>query len=197
MKYLEDIIGFVSGNISTSQFEKYLYASSDMEKELSDESLKIPPYTDCGSAYLYLISINYNDVGNLLNAQDLLSQFLDKKGVAYHKADTYKKLGNIIYKAQPKWLDLPGDYADHLLQELGDMADVAMVAALREKIAELFCFMSKPPKWIQSPAWPIEEGSPLFFIGQLKLEGIRLDDGVAYMFLNKKTGTYQVIEQFY
>lgn len=89
------IIAYIEGTISSSDFVNELYNNQDLEKLLS-EPIHIAPYIDkVGTLYLYLLSLNFNNTGDILNATHTLSLSLTKKGYLLSKQKQQKVI--LIY----------------------------------------------------------------------------------------------------
>lgn len=55
-----------------------------------------------------------------------------------------------------------------------------------------------PPRWIQNPQWPLCDGRPMTFVGEIELPAsARLfhDDAVFYVFLDEQTGETRALVQ--
>jgi hypothetical protein len=60
------------------------------------------------------------------------------------------------------------------------------------------CAAPQRPEWIQSPEWPIVNGKPLVFVGQVELPasaGLFHDDAVFYVFMDSEKGVAKVVIQ--
>jgi hypothetical protein len=71
---------------------------------------------------------------------------------------------------------------------------------LDEKLGELYLSASEPPEWLQGAEWPIRNGSPMLFVGQLELPRSVLpfarSDRAFYLFLDVPTGDTCVVTQW-
>jgi uncharacterized protein YwqG len=47
---------------------------------------------------------------------------------------------------------------------------------LKEKIKTDFRYLKKQPKWLQSPEWPIGNGKPMVFLGQIDISELSHDN---------------------
>jgi len=67
----------------------------------------------------------------------------------------------------------------------------------RERLVERFKCADKPPKWIQSPSWPMNENGPLVFLGQMDIKDYFHDSASAYVFYDPNSGEYETVIQVY
>jgi len=195
MKSLNTIISFVEGNLSAVEFESILYQDKELENLLSNNETDIMPYAAKGELYHYLIQKNYESCVDLLDIQDALGKFLKSKNIKTEETNKYKEQNSIISRVQPSWLDISGEYFNSMLRKHSDKKDKELEACLKDEIKNNFKSLKKPPKWLQSPQWPIEDNYPLFFIGQIDITDIRHDTACVYIFYNKNKNIYKVIEQ--
>lgn len=193
---LELLIKFVSGQIEPRDFESGLYASSTIEEYLAnDPDLPANSYID-GDNYLFLVSQDYSDPGGVLNAQGAIEQFLDRKGIEFKKSERHSELYDIVLNAQPEWLDVDSKYiAENYLPKLGGLSKKKATSELKKCLLQDFKFIASPPEWIQSPSWPICNGDPLIFLGQIEIENYFHDTAMAYVFHNPKGDSTETIIQ--
>lgn len=190
---VQDIIDFCEGSLLPDAFHAELM-KPDAEK-LFEDSPPIPPYAkSSGMVYYYLIEQDYNNIGNLLNVQNCLVQFLQKKGVSVSPSEDFDKLYNITLKAQPSWLSAPQDYLSFLLKGKKG-SDAEKINYLKEQLLSNFQYMKKPPRWVQAPAWPIIDGNPLFFVGQMDITPLSHDKAQLFVFYDKKYEKFHNIVQ--
>ncbi len=193
---LDFILEFLSGKIGAKEFEERLYASETIEEYLSDDpNLPHDSYIQ-GDNYLFLISQNYNNPGGVVNAQGALEQFLDRKGIKYKSSDIHHKLYNLILKSQPKWLDIDSMYiSEKYFSKIIDLNSKEASKELKAMILSDFKYIKSPPKWLQSPDWPIVNDVPLIFMGQLKIEKYFHDEAAIYVFYDANNGKTETIIQ--
>lgn len=191
---LQDIIDFCEGRLSPDHFYT-LVQKSDAEV-LFDDAPSIPPYTQSrGMLHYYLIEQNYQKIEAVLNVQDCLTRFLEEKNIKIKPEKDTMELFDIVLKAQPPWLDLPSEYVASLLKGTENLDAGKKVSYLKNILKEKFKFMKKPPKWLQSPAWPIHDGIPLFFIGQLDVSELYHDKAQLYIFWDKAKERFHEVVQ--
>jgi len=106
-------------------------------------------------------------------------------------------LYGLLVEIQPDWLDIRDE--NFLLSILNaapeNLIQTKKIRFCKDKIKELFRYDSKPPKWIQSPEWPIVNGQPLVFKKQSK-ETLD-DERVYYYFYHPTTKEETIITQFF
>ena len=69
---------------------------------------------------------------------------------------------------------------------------------MRSNCDKYFKYQTKPPTWIQNPEWIIKNETPLFFVGQIKLNHPAFhDEGAVYVFLDTETGEIETVMQFF
>lgn len=124
------IIAYIEGTISSSDFVNELYNNQDLEKLLS-EPIHIAPYIDkVGTLYLYLLSLNFNNTGDILNATHTFSLFLTKKRISFIKTKTAKSNFD-LYLTQPKWLKIPECYFQKLFSDIPNKTGKTLELALK------------------------------------------------------------------
>src|SRR6185369_12750037 len=102
------------------------------------------------------------DVECVLNVHGALSQFLERKQVPFQPTKAHEELHDIILSAQPAWLYVATDWLKkNVLAASEGRNGKELRDWLRARLLELFKYRGKPPKWIQSPNWPIGENGPL------------------------------------
>lgn len=195
---LASIVAFVEGHIEPADFEKRLYNDPTIEAVLNDDPT-LKPGTYIGtSTFHFVIQQDFESPGGVLNVHGALSQFLERKQIPFLPTKSYAKLHEIILQAQPRWLDVPADWLKkNVLSAAEGRNGKELRDWLRARLLELFKYREKPPKWIQSPNWPIAENGPLVFLGQLKIPNYFHDEAAAYVFHDPKTGRCETVIQVY
>jgi len=90
----------------------------------------------------------------------------------------------LLLAAQPRWLSVDTGYLQkYVLPEAGGRSGKALREWLRTRMEQLFRYYKKPPKWVQSSAWPISDNGPMYFLGQIKLDDCEHfhDEAAAYV----------------
>jgi hypothetical protein len=200
---MQAILDFVSGAMRPESFAQAFYADPGFEPLLDDGAeLPRPSYitgAGCPNTYHFLLTRDFGGVGDVLNAQGALTQFLDRRGIPYVKTDEYENMHGLLLGAQPTWLDVDTKFLQtHVLPEApADLKKAALKKWLRDRLKVLFKFASKPPRWVQSPQWPIRDDRPLVFLGQFAIKDYFHDEAAVYVFHDPVSGECQTIIQVY
>ena len=197
---LDTIKRFVAGHITPQEFRDRLYNDDTFETLLTnDPDLTPSNYVfSSGSAYHFVIAQNYDDPGGVLSAQGALCDFMDRNNIDYSKTDRYSDLYDLILDAQPEWLAVESQYvADQIMPHAGNRSGSELQQWLASEFRARFRYIDQPPKWIQSPNWPIGENGPLVFLGQLDIKDYLHDDAAAYVFHDQQSGCCETIIQVY
>jgi hypothetical protein len=195
---IASIVAFVEGRTEPADFEKLLYGDPEIERTLSDDPMLKPGTYIGSSTFLFVLEQDFASPGGVLNVHGALSQFLERRHIAFKPTNAYAELYDIILKAQPRWLDVPVDWLkQNVLPASNGRRKKELQDWLREQLLALFKYRDKPPKWIQSPNWPIGENGPLVFIGQLRVPNYFHDEASAYIFHDAKTGRCETVIQVY
>lgn len=195
MKHIpESIIDFVAGVIPVSVFEQQLYRDAAIETVLSAE--KAPAYCHTGTTlFHYLIGLNYQRPGDVLNARHVLEELLARYQIPVNVCHHATKEFELMQAAQPAWLCADMSYVASLLAEAPELSDKARKIWLRQQILAKFRYVKRPPKWLQDHIWPMSDAGPLVFLGQLKVDGYGHDNAVVYVFHDPQTNTCQSVMQ--
>lgn len=193
---LRQIIDFVEGRLQPKDFEQILYANPRFEEVLNDDP-NFPPNTYLGTElYLYVIQLNFNSPGDILNLQKVLADFLERNGFAHQSTKKFDERYDLILSAQPKWLDVDSEYVQsEIIPAAGDLTGNELKQWLRAEFLKRFRYITKPPRWIQNPNWPINENGPLIFLGQLQVKDYFHDEAAIYVFHDQKSDSLQTIRQ--
>ena len=123
--------------------------------------------------------------------------YLQKKEIAFTYSNKTKINYNIFLTALPRWLNAPSEYFSAILDN-DSLSKAEKKEQIKAQVKKDFRCLKKPPKWIQDYNWPISNGKPLVFVGQLELDiEIFHDKGAVYVFLNTDTGEIETVKQFY
>ena len=190
----EAIKAFVEASITIEDFEKIIYSDQAIEALLRLEK-ELPAYIAEPDLYTYVISQNYRNTGAISNTQTLLSEFLLRKSIKHNVNEKYRKLFELTLDVQPKWLDLPSEYFTQSIEGKENLKPKELKIYLKEKIKTDFWFLKTAPKWLQAPAWPIHDGHPLIFAGQIDISGLAHDSSQLYIFFDDRNGEFTNITQ--
>ena len=190
------IVAFVEGRIEPVDFGKMLHEKPDIERVLNDDpTLKAGTYIGTNT-FQFILEQDISSPGGVLNIHGALSQFLERKQIAFKPTKVYSDFYNLILSAQPRWLGVSIDWLkQNVLSAAGDRKKKELRDWLRQRLLELFKYRDKPPKWIQSPNWPIGENGPLVFLGQMRISNYFHDEAAAYVFHDPKTGRCETVIQ--
>jgi len=197
---LQAALDFVEGRITGKEFGQAVYSDPAIEALFKDASLHWHDTYIKSNPYDYLIGLDYDSPAGVLNAQGAVELFLKQRNISFKRTAVFSEFYDLLLSAQPKWLDVDTAYLkDHILPDAGDRKGKALKKWLKARLKALYRFNKKPPKWIQSPAWPIGENGPLYFLGQIKIEGCELfhDEAAAYVFLDPVSGATKTVIQVY
>jgi hypothetical protein len=191
---LNVIISFVTGELEVHTFEQLLYHDAALEALLT--SVPAPSRSGSGvTLYHYLIPLDYDDPGEILDAHGVLADYLTQRGVVFTPSTSPSATYDLILSAQPHWLNADAKYISSLLAEAPALAPRDLKVWLRKRILELFKYRSRPPRWIQSPEWPIGHNGPMVFLGQLSVPDYFHDDAAIYVFHDPTTGECRCVVQ--
>lgn len=195
---IASIVAFVEGRMEPAAFEITLHSDPEIERTLNDDTtLKRSTYVGT-STFLFLAQQDFSSPVGVLNAQGALSQFLERKGIAFRPTHAHAELYDVILDAQPRWLNVPADWLkQNVLAAAEGREGKELRDWLRKRLLELFRYRDKPPKWIQSPQWPIGENGPLVFLGQLRIPDYFHDEAAAFVFHDPETGCCETVIQVY
>ena len=195
---ITSLVAFVEGRMEPAEFEKLLYGDPEIERALGDDPTLKPGTYIGSSTFLFVLEQDFASPGGILNVHGALSQFLERKHIAFTPTKAYSELHDIILKAQPRWLNVPVDWLkQNVLSAANGREKEELRDWLRQRLLELFKYRDKPPKWIQSPAWPIGDNGPLVFLGQMKVSDYFHDEAAAYIFHDPKNGRCETVIQVY
>jgi hypothetical protein len=199
-KAIRTIVDLVEGRLTAKEFQQAVYNDASLERTLNDESLRWHDTYIKTSPYYFLFDLDYDDPAGRLDAQGAMELFLQRKGIPFQSDRRVAELYDILLAAQPKWLTLDTAYLQrHVLPDAGDRTGQALTDWLKDRLLQMFRFHEHPPKWIQSPAWPISGHGPMYFLGQIKLANCEYfhDEAAAYLFFDPATGETKTVIQVY
>ncbi len=190
---LDFLIGFVEGRVSGPEFFEALSAV-EMKNLLSIfENEKYP----ASSSHYRRLKVQCPT--GFLNAEGIVEDFLNELEVPFDPVLPYWNRASLILSALPEYIDPDDDFIDNHMLPKEELSDAETEKYIRNKAKELFVYVKKRPRWIQSPDWPIEDGIPLVFIGEIPFDAPDLfhDRGTIYVFFDKVKGDFKTICQLY
>jgi hypothetical protein len=190
------ILDFVEGRMETAAFEQALYHDPEVEKSLEDDPDR-PSGSYVGrSLYQYLLQLDFRPPGDLLDIHGALRDFLERKKIPFKPATTVDETFEAILRALPPWLGMCEEFAyRELLPRAGGRTGSALTRWLRTEFKARFRYVSSPPKWVQSPEWPIGTNGPLVFLGQVVVKEYFHDEGAVFVFHDQTSGEIQTVIQ--
>jgi hypothetical protein len=196
---LATIKSYVAGELTPAAFRDRLYADADaFEAFLTHDPTLSPTNYVKGSAFHFLLELDYDDAGDQLNAQGALAEYMDRNGISYTRTSRYQDFHRLLLSAQPRWLDVDVKWVQEQLMPLaGDRTGTALRKWLRAELLARFRYVKKPPRWIQSPRWPIGPSGPLVFLGQIDVDNYFHDAATVYVFHDQATGQCETLIQCY
>lgn len=192
MTNLNCIISFVEGKLSPAQFQEEVYTNTTLEKILSENTDNLFPYTNGKDIYTYIIEKNFNNIGDLYDIHEVLSNFLKIKNIQFNKNSVYKNLFNNVLNIIPNYVGMPLDF---IFENLNAQYIHGDINKLKLFIKESFKYIKNKPKWLQAPQWPIDNKKPLLFVAQIDISILRHDTSQLYIFYNSDKDIFYIIEQ--
>lgn len=178
------------------QFRDYLYHDAESELLLQDESEMPKGHYAWPSTYLFLIELDLDDLAAVASAQGAVRDLLERRGIRADPDQSARDLVVSMLSAQPKWLDVPTDYFSmQLMPHIDGRSGAELHSWIRGELEARFRYASQPPRWIQSPAWPIRDGRPLVFLGEVRLNDYLHDEAAWYLFDDPDGGGIEVVTQ--
>lgn len=174
-------------------FGQWLYRDPGAEDLLVQADA--PRYAHSGTTlFHYLIALDPHDPGDVLNAQEALAELLRSKGIGFTASRQAADDHALLLAIQPRWLDADTAYLASLVATApAHLAGRERRAWLKARVLELFRYRKQPPRWLQSPAWPIGANGPLVFLGQLGMDAH--DTAAVYVFHDPATGELRNVVQ--
>ena len=186
---LETIVAFVEGRCDAAAFEESLQRDADLETCLRAAAAPRHART-ARTLFDYLLVLDYHHPGDMLSAQGELGRFLAERNVPVQTSIQAAEAYRLLLSAQPAWLDVDAALLQRLLAEAPPEATTPKGRRewLRGRLLEQFRCADRPPRWLQSPQWPVGEHGPLVFLGQLAVKDYFHDEAVVYVFHDPATG---------
>jgi hypothetical protein len=195
---LDMLVSFAEGRLDGSALDAAL-ATEEMKALLS--IFEEPRYPALTNHYRRLHNKqDRTTLGGLVNSEGIIEDFLQKAEVSFRPVKRFGSRYSLILKAVPEYLDPPLEFmTEKVIPVDSDLSDIQKKKLIKERLKEYFKYVDKPPKWIQSPEWPIRDGKPLVFVGQLSMDASELfhDKGAAYLFYDPDNGGFETVAQFY
>ena len=192
---IEILVRFVSGVADVAELQAALQTPR-MEQVLGHfEDARYPARTN---HYRRLQKQDRESLGGLLNSQGIIEDFLSKAGIEFSASTRYSDAYSLILESLPPYLDPPVEFIMQLIPNDPGMSQTQKKQLLKQRLETAFPCAGKPPTWMQSPDWPIVNGKPLVFVGQLAMDlpAVFHDSGMVYVFYSPDDGSFETVSQF-
>jgi len=195
---LDTLVGFVEGRVDGLALDAAL-GSAQMQSLLA--MFEDPQYPASTNFFQKLHNgANRTSLGGLVNSEGIIEQFLGKAEVPFKPLKRYGNLYSLILSAVPNYVDPPVEFiTQKILPADQTLSDTAKKKLTKQRVKELFRYTDKPPRWIQGADWPIRDGRPLIFVGQIAVDAPELfhDKGAVFVFFDPSGGGFETVAQFY
>ncbi|MGY2892892.1 hypothetical protein [Deinococcus sp. UYEF24] len=181
LKMIEEL---VLSRTQPEDFEHLLLVSPALEDFLRREP-PLPPYSTSAAHnfHQFLLETKYSGLRSVMEARDGLSLLLNRHNIFVHPINVSIEKLSILESVQPKWLDMTEPYAQALIAEAGTRQGVELKSWLKTEISRRFRSVARTPKWLQSPCWPVHDGVPLVFLGQVTTGELLHDHAQVYVLM--------------
>lgn len=199
-EYIKILLDFAEGRTTAEQFLE-VWKTNENLRELIINCPNRPDESgiDFNPVVLHTKNLKIDSYRDSSGLYTMAKKYLLRNKIEFKPNAFYNNRYDFLLKMQPDWLDL--DYNNEkFLIDLANSAPKGLseeqkIKWCREKLKEYFKYDNSPPRWIQSPEWPIINGKPLVFKGQ---SGDRKESElVKFFFYDPKTGEETVVEQYY
>ena len=195
---LETLVAFVEGRADGPALDSAL-ATEEMRALLGAfEDARYPASTNFFRKLHN--GADRTSLGGLVNSEGIVEQFLRQADVSCRPLKRYGNLYGLILAAMPNYVDPPLEFITEKILPTDDtLSDAAKKKQMKQRVKELFRYTDKPTPWIQGADWPIRDGRPLIFVGQVPIDAPELfhDKGGAFVFFDPSDGQFETVSQFY
>lgn len=190
------VLDFVEGRLSPLDFVEHFRSNPRFQNLLENDPHR-PAHTYIGAGtYTFLESCDFDEPGGILNAQAALSEYLERNHINHTPTSQYSDFYDVLISAYPPWLSPDTKYLQqYVLPSRSGREGDDLKQWLQDELSKRFRYMSSLPDWIQNPEWPISNGRPLVFLGQLDIEEYFHDIAAAYIFHDPVSGNCETIIQ--
>ena len=197
---LEFMNDFVEGRMTTEQFWERYKSNESIRNLLVNDVTR--DHIESESMYYFAPErlIEVLDISRLEHKNELyqiVRRYFWRRNESLNFSNSDAEKYECLLKMLPTWLDVRDE--DFLLaiydSTPSDTSKTEKLKHCKNKVKELFKYDIKPPRWIQSPEWPIVNGKPLVFKGQSKER--EYDERVYFYFYDSDTSEETVVTQSY
>lgn len=186
---------FLSGSVGDEAFLEELYGGSlDALRDWPNA----PAYIPHRDLLQYLLLTDLGTPAGRVDATAALEEYLRDQGVRAHSTALGRESAadyELLLSAQPAWVDIDASSAAVLLGAVGDAQEGSRRARLRTLIEQRYRCLGTPPRWLQSPQWPVVEQRPMVFVGQLDVSALHHDTACVYVFVDEASGAVSTVTQ--
>ncbi|EWS80892.1 hypothetical protein [Brachybacterium phenoliresistens] len=189
------IQGFLSGEISDAVFLEEL--CGDRLDGLRHWP-NAPAYVPHRDLMQYLLLADIDTPDGRYAVTSVLEEYLRDHGAAVAPTTRGRKAASdyeLLLDVQPRWLDVTGDEMKELLAAAADAPEDSRRAQLKAMIKERYRYLRRPPRWLQSPQWPLVEQRAAVFVGQLDVSALHHDTAHLYVFVDEHSGNVVTVTQ--
>lgn len=183
---------FAEGKISVYEFW-HEYNNNSVLKDIINNDEKLPIRN---KPFLY-DNLNINNIIHRCEIFRVVKVYFLRRNMELnfynHDSLLYSELLEII----PTYIDINQYLVDNIKNIQLDVETKEMKAYIKKFVKENYQYMKYPPRWLQSPEWPIVDGKPARFIKQNKFpyQMIWYDLEICYYF-EDETGNVIIVKQF-
>lgn len=194
------ILDFAEGRITAEQFWE-IWKADEKLRELIINCPNRPDESgiDFNPVVLHKKNLKINSYRDSSGLYTMAKKYLLRNKIEFASNTFYNDRYTFLIKIQPDWLDLDFNNEEFLINLVNnapkELSESQKIKWCQDKLKDLFKYDSRPPRWIQSPEWPIINGKPLVFKGQSKER--KESELVKFFFYNPETGEETVVEQYY
>ena len=183
---------FVNGNINSKQFWD-IYVNNKIIKKLLLKNMQDIDKISYFNPLSIEEKIDISSAFDKYQLYEMIRRYLFRNKIPYNTNGNKEfKLMHLIEECQPTWVDIRNmDFWKKFMSEISEL-NLTNKKIIKQKILSSFKYSQKPPLWLQSAEWPLNDNlQPLKFIEQKNVN----DNCVQYKFLDEYTNKVTLIEQ--
>ena len=186
---------FASGATASADFEHQLYTNAELEALLT--ASEAPRHASSGhTLFHYLIALAWQRPEAIHCARHEVANYLQSLGLAPAAPAAADQTMELLYAAQPAWLDADLAYLEQLLQSAPEGTPAQRKTWLKQQIKQQFRSLKRPPQWLQTARWPMGvQGRPMVFLGQMAVDDYFHDHSAVYLFHDPDSDAITSIRQ--